>query len=95
MVFSIIIVNYNLSDEVQDCINSLIKITKDVEFEIILIDNHSEDESILKIAEEFSNNTSLSFKFIRAEKNIGFGNACNLATKHSKGNSFFFLILIQ
>ena len=91
MVFSIIIVNYNLSDEVQDCINSLVKITKDVEFEIILIDNHSEDESILKIAEEFSNNTSLSFKFIRAEKNIGFGNACNLATKHSKGELLFFL----
>jgi GT2 family glycosyltransferase len=91
MVFSIIIVNYNLSSEVNNCINSLTKNTNGSEFEIILVDNHSEDESILRIAEEFSKDRSLNFKFVRTEENIGFGKACNLAVKHSRGELLFFL----
>ena len=91
MFLSIIIINYNLSDETKNCINSLLNLIIDFEFEIILVDNHSEDKSIENIAGEFLRNNKLKFKFFQSEKNIGFGNACNLAVKSSSGEWLLFL----
>lgn len=91
MDLSIIIINYNLSNETKECVVSLLDNTSDIDFEIILVDNNSEDKSIIKVAEEFSQNKKLNFTFIRTEKNIGFGNACNLAVKKSSGKWLFFL----
>ncbi|MFZ0455689.1 MAG: glycosyltransferase family 2 protein [Ignavibacteriaceae bacterium] len=91
MLLSVIIINYNLSNETKNCIDSLLNVINDSEFEIILVDNHSEDESIIKIADEFSASIKIKFSFIRTDKNIGFGNACNLAAKRSSGKWLFFL----
>ncbi len=91
MVISIIIINYNLSNEVRNCINSLISAARGIDYEIILVDNRSEDESILKIAEELSRDPQIKFTFLRTEKNIGFGNACNLAAGRAAGEWLFFL----
>jgi GT2 family glycosyltransferase len=91
MDFSIIIINYNLSREVKECLNSLINVENDSDFEIILIDNHSEDDSIIKIAGEFTCKTKPGFTFISTEKNIGFGNACNLAVEKASGQILLFL----
>lgn len=91
MNYSIIIINYNLSNEIRNCIHSLLKVVNVFDFDIILVDNHSEDEAIIKIAEELKHDTKLKLTFIRIEKNIGFGNACNLAVKESSGEILFFL----
>ena len=91
MNFSIIIINYNLSNEVKNCINSLISIFSKSTFEIILVDNHSEDKSIINIANHFSNQSNLNFTFYQTEENLGFGNACNLAAKVAKAPILFFL----
>ena len=45
MQVSIIIVNYNTKDITENCIASIISQTKDVEYEIILVDNASVDGS--------------------------------------------------
>jgi GT2 family glycosyltransferase len=91
MNISIIIINYNLAAEVKKCIDSLLDLKCCTEFEIILIDNHSEEESIITAIEKLKQNQKLDLTFIRTEKNIGFGNACNLAAKLAKGDLLFFL----
>ncbi len=92
MILSIIIINYNLSKEVENCINSVIVAAKEIDYEIILIDNHSEDETIIKIAEDIFRNPNIKkMIFYRTEKNLGFGNACNLAVRKAEGKWLFFL----
>ena len=91
MDFSIIIINYNLSNEVKNCINSIIQFIDNSNFEIILVDNNSHDKSVLKLVDALNQNSRLKFLFIQMDKNIGFGNACNLAAKKSSGNWLLFL----
>ena len=45
MDVSIIIVNYNTCKITLDCINSIYEKTKDISFEVILVDNASSDDS--------------------------------------------------
>ena len=42
---SIIIVNYNTCKVTQNCIESIFEYTKEISYEIILVDNNSKDES--------------------------------------------------
>ena len=91
MDFSIIIVNYNLAEEVENCINTLLEHSNGVEFEIILVDNNSREDSIKSVAEIFSRRINDRFIFIQSEENIGFGRACNLAAKEAKGNILSFI----
>lgn len=86
--FSIIIPNYNGSNFLLDCLYSLyqsIKFTS-ANFEIIIIDNHSTDNS-LEIIKDFFNqyhSTKLITKIISSPKNLGFAKAINLGISHAK-----------
>ena len=82
---SIIIINYNGKDLLKNCLSSLFKFTKDITFEIILIDNNS-SESLDDLLKEFHN-----IKFIKNEKNLGFAAANNQGIKLSKGKYILFL----
>lgn len=85
MEVSIIIVNYNTRELTSNCINSIIRETKDLSYEIIVIDNASNDDS----QEYFKNNHQI--KFVELPENIGFGRANNVGITHSKGEFLFFL----
>lgn len=91
MHFSVIIVNYNLSKEVRNCLNSLTRFVNKSAIEIILVDNNSDDKTINEIADYFSQSDNFNFRFIKTDQNIGFGNACNLAAKSAVGTYLFFL----
>ncbi|WDF68966.1 glycosyltransferase family 2 protein [Sphingobacterium oryzagri] len=82
---SIIIVNYNTKELTDACINSIIQYSKDIAYEIILVDNNSTDGSSLLFAER------KDIKFIEASQNLGFGRANNLGAKQAKGKYLFFL----
>jgi hypothetical protein len=69
----------------QKCLDSLFAQTKDIEFEVILVDNASTDGS----SEEFSCDERITF--IRSEENIGFGRANNLGYQVAKGKYLFLL----
>lgn len=86
--FSIIIPNYNGANFLFDCLYSLyqsIKFTS-ANFEIIIVDNHSTDNS-LEIIKDFFNqyrSTKLTKKIISLPKNVGFAKAVNLGISQAK-----------
>jgi len=86
MDVSIIIVNYNTRDLLKQCIESIIKHTQNIVFEIIVVDNASSDGSQQMIKEVFS-----EIILIENQENFGFGRANNLGSKYAKGNFLFFL----
>src|SRR5438046_4611 len=86
MDVSVIIVNYNTSSFVKKCIESIIKCSTKVIYEIIIIDNQSPNRDI----EEFQNHYSnTSFYFL--SKNRGFGAGCNYGAFRAKGKYLLFL----
>lgn len=79
---SIVIVNYNVKDLVDNCIASIHKSnTSNHTLEIFLVDNNSIDGSVALIREKYPN-----VIVIENEENIGFSKANNLALRQAKGN---------
>lgn len=81
---SIIILNYNGGKLILDCIESICK-TKDCNYEIILIDNCSSDDSHNICKEKFP-----QIILFKNEKNIGMS-ARNIGIENAKGNFVVFL----
>jgi GT2 family glycosyltransferase len=85
MDVSVIIVNYNTKQLTLNCINSIFEYTKEVVFEVILVDNASTDGS----KDLFCKYTDI--KYIYSETNLGFGKANNLGLKCAVGKYILFL----
>ena len=86
MDVSIIIVNYNTCKLTLQCLESIFKWTLDVEFEIILVDNHSEDDSVKMTRTYYP-----TVKIIENKENMGFGCANNIGAKEATGKYLFLL----
>ena len=89
MTLSIIIVNWNVKALLQRCLESILNYVKDVDYEVIVVDNCSQDGS-----QEYLKELSKKRNHIRAilnEKNFGFGKANNQAFKKTKGEFVLFL----
>lgn len=78
---SIIIVNWNTRQLLLDCLASVFHTVKEVSFEVILVDNASEDGSVEAVQKEYPQVT-----ITRNERNLGFGAANNkgLAQMHGR-----------
>jgi GT2 family glycosyltransferase len=85
---SVIILNYNGRDCLENCANSVLK-TQYGNFEIILVDNASTDGSIERARDLFGNNQRLTI--LRSNLNLGFSGGNNLGFAHSKGVYVVFL----
>jgi GT2 family glycosyltransferase len=85
MQVSVIIVNYNTLNLTRQCIDSILYQTFGIDFEIILIDNNSQDGS----KQFFEKNPII--KYIYSEQNLGFGKANNLGYKYASGEYIFLL----
>lgn len=84
---SVIIVNYNSASLLINAVNSIFEHTKDVSFEVIVVDNASPDGSGSVVENYFGN----KIEFIQSKENIGFGRANNIAIDRAKGNYVFLL----
>jgi O-antigen biosynthesis protein len=84
---SIIIVNYNVKEFLQNLLSSIQKSIKNIQTEIIVIDNASDDGSVESIREKFP-----LVNLIANKKNVGFGVANNQGLQIAKGK---FLLLIN
>ncbi len=72
--FPIIILNWNNADDTLECLGSL-KSLSCKDFDIFLIDNHSEEADRLRLQDYCLQNESVCF--IQNESNLGFGRAHN------------------
>jgi len=86
MALSIVIVSYNTSRLLADCLKSLIPATKSLSFEVYVVDNNSQDNTCQMIKKEFP-----WVKLIESGENLGYSKANNLALKKAKGK--YILIL--
>lgn len=87
MDVSVIIVNYNTKELTKNTIYSVIEKTKELNYEIILVDNNSIDGSVEFLEKKYKNKVI----FIKNEKNLGFGKANNKGIKIAKGKYVFLL----
>lgn len=86
MMVSIIIINYNTFTLTCDCICSVIAQTKNIGYEIILVDNASTECNADKFLEEFP-----SIKLIKSERNGGFAYGNNLGIEAATGDYLLLL----
>jgi GT2 family glycosyltransferase len=86
MTLSVIIVNYNVKYFLEQCLHSVLKAAEEVETEVIVVDNHSTDESLPYLVPKFP-----QVKFVRNRTNSGFGKACNRGLEAATGRYILFL----
>jgi GT2 family glycosyltransferase len=83
---SIIIVNWNSAAFLRKCLGTIYNTPRQIEFEVIVIDNASLDGAHQMCENEFP-----AAKFIESATNLGFASANNAAFEHSTGRNVLFL----
>lgn len=86
MELSIVIVSYNVSHFLEQCLDSVMRAMQGIEGEIIVVDNHSVDNSVEMVRRRFS-----SIKIIETGSNLGFAKANNIGIIHSEGKYILLL----
>jgi hypothetical protein len=86
MDLSIICVNWNSVDYLRECITSIYEHTKDVSFEIIIVDKASPAGGVEVLKQGFP-----QIDLIKSPKNLGFAGANNLGFRHANGTYVLFL----
>lgn len=86
MNLSVIIVNWNTKKLLQNCLSSIYKFTKGINFEVIVVDNGSSDGSVNMLKDNYP-----QVKIIHNEDNRGYAKANNQGLKIAKGKYFLLL----
>ncbi len=86
---SIIIVNYNSGDLLHNCVSSIQKHIVSVDYEVLIVDNASTDNSTSFIRQQNANDTFV--RLIQSECNAGFAIANNVGAALAHGQYFHFL----
>lgn len=86
MLASVIIVNYNTFEITCNCIDSVIRFTKGVDYEIILVDNASTKDNPDDFLRRFP-----GIKLIKSPVNGGFAKGNNLGIQHASGDIILLL----
>ena len=87
MDISIIIVNYNSGAFLFNCVNSIITNLSDIDYEILVVDNKSSDDSFDRCKAIMNNR----LKLIQSNANLGFSKANNLGADRATGKILHFL----
>src|SRR5882672_10739958 len=85
MDVSVIIVTYNSTSSIADCLRS-VQEQQDVQRETIVIDNASSDQTVNVVRGSQANPV-----LIENRENVGFGRACNQGFAASKGRYIYLL----
>ena len=83
---SIVIVSFNTCEVLLRCLSSVQKYTEEISYEIIVVDNASEDRTVEVVAKKFHD-----VKIIANKYNRGFSAANNQGIILSKGRKIVFL----
>ncbi|NNE30771.1 MAG: glycosyltransferase family 2 protein [Winogradskyella sp.] len=80
MKLSVVILNYNVRYFLELCLKSVATAIRDLEAEIIVVDNNSTDESCKMVRSLFPD-----VKLIRNQDNLGFSKGNNIGVTHAQG----------
>ncbi len=87
MSVSLVIVNWKTADDLLNCLASITRLDKNSnQFEIIVVDNNSGDDSVKKIRRQYK-----TIQIIENTQNLGFSKACNQGIRRASGK--FVLLL--
>ncbi len=86
MDLSIIIVNYNTCDLLRACLRSVYASQVSYRYEVIVVDNHSSDDSVAMVGQEFP-----QARLICCEVNCGYARANNLGLHTAQGHHLLLL----
>lgn len=80
MKLSVVIVNYNVKQYVENCLKSVYAAAEGIDLEIFVVDNASSDGSVAYLRERFP-----EVKYIESKTNLGFSRANNVAIRQATG----------
>ena len=83
---SIIIPHLNGKEILDECIESILEYINNIDYEIIIVNNNSQDDSIKYIKEKYP-----QLNIINSQINRGYAGGCNLGAKNAIGKFLFFL----
>lgn len=86
MQLSIVIVNYNVKYFLEHCLRSVYTAIRNLDAEVIIVDNNSTDDSYPYISKLFGD-----VRFILNKENAGFAKACNQGVTIAAGRYILFL----
>lgn len=86
---SVIIISFNTKDLTLEAVKSVYENSSGVNFEVIVVDNNSQDGSV-EVLKTFAKNHK-NFLLIENKDNLGFAKANNQAAKKAKGEYLFLL----
>ncbi len=85
--FSIIIITYNSSQTIKDCLDSIKESFLHPEDEVIIVDNNSKDDTVQVI----KNYKGLNINLIENKENLGYSKAINQGVNYAKNEYLVFL----
>jgi GT2 family glycosyltransferase len=86
---SIVLLNLNGYGDSRDCLQSLEQLDYE-NFEVIMVDNGSSDDSATRLAEEFPD-----VKLLRSQQNLGFTGGNNLGIKEALRHDAAYVLLLN
>ncbi|OGY88585.1 MAG: hypothetical protein A2927_01810 [Candidatus Komeilibacteria bacterium RIFCSPLOWO2_01_FULL_45_10] len=87
MDLSIIIVSWRVKGLLEQCLESIFNETRNLDFEVLVIDNDSGDGTVEMVENNFPR-----VKLVKSQINLGFARAANLGLKRAQGR---FLLLLN
>ena len=84
---SIVVISYRTRDLTLECLRSVVRETKQASYELLVLDNASDDGSAAAIAEGFPD-----VRLIALKENVGFAQGNNIAAQEARGR---FLLLLN
>lgn len=86
MQLSVIIVSYNVSHYLMQCLDSVERATRGIESEVWVVDNASTDDSVARVRERYP-----SVLMMANTENVGFARANNMAIRQATGDYILLL----
>jgi len=77
---SIVIISWNTADLLAQCLASIYTCPPDNDFEVLVVDNASTDDTVQIVRQQYP-----QVKLLENKKNVGFATANNQAVRHSTG----------
>ena len=84
--FTIIVVSLNTKHYLERCLSAIASAAKDVNIEVIVVDNGSSDGTQAMLAQQFPH-----VRVIQNHENVGFGRANNIGAQAGRGRTLLFL----